>query len=141
MKSFTSVCGVMYNTRFSAHYNVDQYSNDLESLSLYTHRSGSFIPVDIAGQFCCIGTRNTADLVASLDLLRNKRFCRRGKHDTALRKPFVICLAHFGQHILDGFLSRDTQLSITTPAMNVFPRPVGKATSVFWKRHFFAMLN
>lgn len=36
--------------------------------------------------------------------------------------------------------SWDSQFSMTQPAMNVFPNPVGSATRVFAKRAFLTML-
>ena len=79
-----------------------------------------------------IGTWNAARFMAGINLLSHKWFSGCYEDDLA-RKPSIIhenCQKY--GHV---------QFSITTPAIKVFPRPVGSATRVFSKRQCFTMLH
>lgn len=73
-----------------------------------------------------------------VDLLCDKGFRGCNKNNLPLRKPPIDCTPV--NKMRSNADEKDQQLSITTPAMNVFPKPVGKHTRVLSKKQVLAML-
>ena len=139
IRSFSNVCGVAYMTRFVFHYPTSWlYAHIVKKQTTYCINTSVFgyVTCEFNGRATWYATR----FVTGVDLLSDEWFRWSNEYDLALWKPIVDCQCFISDTQILYCRTPHSQLSITTPAMKVFPNPVGRATRVFSSRQLLTML-